>query len=124
MKFTIPYPKTKSGMREFCRLYGLNAIYSGKFWRRRKEDSEYWHEIVKIQLMHQRIPRRLFQNPVCITFYWNDNMDCSNHAYIAKMIEDALKGYLLQDDSRQYVKEIRHKFYDKPFITVELEELK
>jgi hypothetical protein len=124
MEFTIPYPKTKSGMKEFCRQYGLNAIYSGKFWRRRKENSEYWHEIVKLQLMQQRISRRMFQSPVCITFYWNDNMDCSNHAYIAKMIEDALKGYLLQDDSRQYVKEIRHKFYDKPFITVELEELK
>lgn len=123
MKFTISYPKTKAGMKKFCKQFGMNAIYSGKFWRRRKEDSEQWHGIVRASLMQQRIPRKQFDKPVCIIFYWNDHLDCSNHGYIGKMIEDALKGYLIHDDSRPYVNEIRHKFYDKPFITVELEEI-
>ena len=27
--FTIPYPDTKAGKSEFCRKYGMNALYSG-----------------------------------------------------------------------------------------------
>jgi len=121
MMFTIPYPKTKAAMKEFCKQYGLNSIYSGKFWRRRKEDSEYWHKLVKAQLLKQRITPGIYKKPVCITFYWNDNMDCSNHAYIAKMIEDALKGYLIKDDSRPYVKRVSNEFYDGNCITVQIE---
>jgi len=120
LKFTIPYPKPKQ-MAKFCKQYGLNAIYSGKFWRRRKEDSEYWHGLVKCELIKQGIRSGIYKKPVSITFYWNDNMDCSNHAYIGKMVEDALKGYLIKDDSRPYVKRVIHEFYDGDCITVKIE---
>ena len=109
-------------MAKFCRRFGLNAIYAGKHWSQRKEDKDYWHWLIKSELMKQKIPVQMFSNPVSITFYWNDGLDCSNHAYIAKMIEDCLKGYLIKDDSRHYVGEIRHKFYDGPCIKVEIQE--
>jgi hypothetical protein len=120
MKFTIPYPKTKAGMKQFAKQFGLNAIYAGKHWAKRREDSQYWHSTVKTCLIQQNVPQRVSVKPVTISFFWNDRLDCSNHAYIGKMIEDALKGWVIQDDSRQYVKEIRHKFYDKNYITVEV----
>jgi len=41
---------------------------------------------------------------------------------MGKMIEDCLKGYLIKDDSRRYVKEISHQFYDETYITVEITE--
>lgn len=122
MKFTIPYPKPKQ-MAAFCKRFGLNSIYAGKHWSKRKEDKEYWYWLIKSELAKQSVPAKIFEKAVCITFHWNDGLDCSNHAYIAKMIEDCLKGYLIKDDSRRYVAEIRHKFYDEPFITVEILEL-
>lgn len=122
MKFTISYPKPKQ-MASFCKRFGLNSIYSGKHWSKRKEDKEYWHWLIKSELEKQAIPAKIFDKPVCIAFYWNDGLDCSNHAYIGKMIEDCLKGYLIKDDSRRYVNEIRHRFYNEPFITVEISEI-
>ena len=120
MTFTIPYPKTKSGMAQFSKRFGLNAIYAGKHWAVRREDSQYWHSTVKACLIQQRVPQRISVKPVTISFYWNDRLDCSNHAYIAKMIEDSLKGWLIQDDSRRYVKKITNEFYDGDCITVEV----
>jgi hypothetical protein len=120
MTITIPYPKSKAGMKEFCKRFGLNAIYAGKHWAKRREDSEYWHNTVHATLMQQRIPRKMYDRPVTIVYYWNDNLDCSNHAYIGKMIEDALKGWVIQNDSRRYVKEIVHKFHDGDCIVIEV----
>jgi hypothetical protein len=107
---------------KFCREYGLNSIYAGKHWTKRNADKDYWHWLVK-EALAKVSPLQAFIKPICITFYWNDGLDCSNHAYMAKMIEDCLKGYIITDDSRQYVQEIRHKFYDEQFITVEVTEV-
>lgn len=120
MTFTIQYPKTKAGMKQFSKRFGLNAIYAGKHWAARREDAEYWHSTVRAALMQQRVPQRMSDKPVTITFYWNDRLDCSNHAYIGKMIEDALKGWLIQDDDRRFVKKIVNEFYDGDCITVSL----
>jgi hypothetical protein len=108
-------------MKHFCKEYGLNSIYAGKHWARRKADKEDWHYLVK-QALNSARPLKMFDKPVRINFYWNDNLDCSNHAYMGKMIEDCLKGYIIKDDSRRYVKEICHKFHDEPFIAVEIME--
>ena len=123
MKFTIPYLNGPiKTMKQFCQRFGFNSIYSGKHWSKRNEDKEYWHWLIKSELAKQNIPAKTFEKPVCITFYWNDGLDCSNHAYIGKMVEDCLKGHLIKDDSRRYVKEIRHRFYDRQFITVEIDD--
>lgn len=123
MRFTIPYPKTQSGMKQFCKEFGMNALYSGKHWAQRREDAEYIHQTIRAALTEQRIPRRPFQGPVSITFYWNDHLDLDNHSYVGKLIVDGLKGWIVQDDDRRFVKEINHRFYDQDRITVEVKPL-
>ena len=123
ISFTIPYPKTKKQKASFCREYGLNSIYAGKHWSRRKADKDYWHLLVMSELRKQGIPQSCADRPVEITFSWDDGLDCSNHAYAAKMIEDLLKGYIIKDDSRRYVKRITHEFNNDGIIKVTVQEV-
>ncbi len=121
--FTIPYPTTKAGRTEWNRRYGLNAYYSGKPWQARKKDVDYWHWLVISELKRQGIRQQILRSPVVISFYWNDNLDLSNHACMAKMIEDALKGIIIEDDSRKHVKGIEHYFHGEDFIRVIVKEV-
>lgn len=116
MTFTIQYPPSLKG-------YGLNDIYAGKHWAKRKKDSEYWHWIVHSELNKQGIRKKLFKKPVEITFNWNDRLDVDNHAYIGKMIVDALKGYLIADDTRKYFVKVAHQFHEGKYILVEVKEV-
>ena len=118
VSFTIPYPKTEAGRTEWNKRYGFNAYYSGKHWSERKKDAEYWHYIVRAELKRQIPKRSMLNSPVVITFYWNDNLDLSNHSCMAKMIEDAMKGVLVEDDSRKHVKGIEHYFHGADCIKV------
>lgn len=98
LQFSIPYPSTKIGKTEWNHNYSLNAYYAGKHWKDRAADAEYWHVLVRSQL-----PRHhMFTSPVILRFYFNDALDISNHAAVAKMIEDALKGTIIKDDSRKF----------------------
>ena len=121
--FVIPYPKTESGKKQWSKQYGLNAYYAGKHWAKRKEDAEFWHRLVLVEMSKQDVRRKPFENHVVITFYWNDRLDCSNHAVMAKMIEDAMRGRVIRDDSRRWVKGIQHYFHDKPYIGVVITEI-
>ena len=98
--FEIPYPEDKKGKTAWNKEYGLNAYWAGKHWARRKADADYWHELTRQAIMGLQ-PAQKF--PVIISMYFNDNMDSINHAAIFKMIEDALKGSVIPDDSRKYV---------------------
>ncbi len=123
LSFTIPYPTTKSGKSDWNKRYGLNAYYSGKHWAERKKDAEFWHYLVRCELRRQRAKCAALTSPVVISFYWNDNLDLSNHACVAKMIEDALKGVIIEDDSRKHVKGIEHYFHEEDFIRVVIREI-
>ena len=120
IEIKIPYPRVKSPSRSF----GLNAIYAGKHWKARQADAKFWHQLVHSELARQGIRKQVFKNPVRISFFWNDKLDCSNHAYMGKMIEDALKGWLIEDDSRKYVEGIYHGFHQEKFIFIRVEEAK
>lgn len=120
ISFIIPYPKEKS---KFCKQYGLNSIYAGKHWTKRKADKDYWRLLVKSELTKQKINKNIFKNPVIITFYWRDGLDIDNHAYMTKLIIDSLKGHLLVDDDKRYVIGIIHKFHTDNNILVEIEEI-
>lgn len=122
VQFTIPYPKTRRGKTAWAREYSLNAIYAGKHWRKRNSDKEFWYALVRSELRRQGVPQVFFNGPVAVTFSWHDGLDCDNHAYMGKMILDTLRGYLIQDDSRKYVREITHKFHDEDCILVEVKE--
>lgn len=117
IEFTIPYPERKS---EWSRRFGLNSYYSGKHWSIRKRDADYFHKIVRVALKKSHIRPVLFSSPVYMYFYFNDRLDCSNHAVYVKLIEDALKGYLIADDSRKFVKGIWVTFHNENCINVKI----
>jgi CTP:phosphocholine cytidylyltransferase-like protein len=82
----------------------LNSIYSGMHWFERKKQSQNLHELVKLELLSQKVPKKLFENPVDIEFFWNSLLDLDNHGYMAKLIIDGLKGYSIRDDSKNTYK--------------------
>ena len=104
--------------------YGLNKIYAGVHWSKRKKQAEEIHNLVRYELQRQKIPRRMFQKPVELIFKYNSRLDLSNHSYLAKLIEDALRGYLIADDSRKYVRRFVQEFWDGEGVLVEIREAK
>ena len=87
-------------------LYGerpqsLNNWYSGQHWTKRKREASRVHSLVRAQLGGCKT----FTTPVCITvtaYFKSRPQDASN--IVAKLYEDALIGYVLIDDSPQYVR--------------------
>lgn len=55
-----------------------------------------------------------------VRFYWDDGLDCDNHAVLGKAFLDAMKGYILPDDNRKWVKMVSHEFWDGGAIKVEI----
>lgn len=122
IKFTIPYPPTKKGKSVFCKRFGLNAYYAGKHWSARKRDAEELHWMTRSAMRRAGIRQRMLQRPVEITFRWDDRLDIDNHAVLGKAIVDGMKGYILQDDNRRYVRRVCHEFWDGGEIQVEVRE--
>lgn len=121
--FTLPYPPTKKGKAAWNKRFSLNAYWAGKHYRARAQDAREIHALVILALRQGRVKKQPFQGPVRIIFDWDDNCDCSNHAALGKMIEDAMKGWVIQDDSRRYVKEIVHRFWEEDMIRITVEEV-
>lgn len=71
----------------------------------------------------QGVRKRPFERPVIVTFHWNTRLDIDNHAIMGKMIVDGMKGRLIQDDSRRWVKGVEHYFHDDSFVLVEVKTL-
>ena len=116
--FRIPYPASPKGKSEWSKKYGMNAYYSGKHWSQRKEDAEYWHYKTLAAMQKYKCRKTPFERPVIISFRWNDKLDLDNHAVMAKMIVDAMKGRMIKDDSRKYLVGVEHYFHDADFISV------
>ncbi len=121
--FRIPYPNTDSGKKAWNKEYGMNSIYAGKHWSKRREDAQLWHALTVSAMNKAQVRRKPFDKPVVITFLWNDRLDLSNHAYMAKLIEDGMKGRLIMDDSKKFVKGMEHFFHDEPYIKVIVTEI-
>lgn len=117
--FEIPYPDKKT---QWTKPYSMNAIYAGKHWAERAKDKEYWYYLTAGALNRAKIERKLMRGPASITFFWNDGLDLDNHAYIAKMITDSLKGILIRDDGRRFYQQMTFRFWDENRIKVEIEE--
>ena len=71
-----------------------------------------------------RIKKEPLQFPVKLVFRFNDRLDCSNHAILVKIIEDAMKGWIIKDDSRRYVKSITTEFYNGDSIEISITKAK
>ena len=122
-KFQIPYPKSKAGQKQWSKDYGMNAYYAGKHWSIRKRDADYWHRLTQTCMDGQNVRRIPFKRPVIITFHWNDRLDIDNHAVMGKMIVDAMKGRVIEDDTRRWLKGVCHYFHDGDYIGVEIREI-
>lgn len=118
MKILFEIPMTKKEIGK----YSFNKVYAGMHWTKRKAAADYFHSLTQCALYNQKIPRLPFKSPVRITMYFNSNLDVSNHGWIAKMVEDGMKGWLIQDDTRKYVIELSQRFYDGQGILVEVNE--
>lgn len=118
--FSIPYPETKKGKLEWNRRFSLNSYWSGKHYRDRARDARYVHMLTREALKRARVKASPFIVPVEIRFRWDDRLDIDNHAALGKMITDAMKGYLLQDDNPRWVKRVTHEFWDGGEIGVEV----
>ena len=121
--FRIYYPKNKAEMRRWTSEYGMNAYYAGKHWSKRKQDAEYWHLLTRSAINRQEVRKTPFEKPVVITILWNDRLDIDNHAVMGKMIVDAIKGRLINDDNRRWVKGVCHFFHDEDYILVKIGEI-
>lgn len=113
--FDIPYPSNKAA---WSKRFGLNSFYAGKCWQARKSDADFWHRLVSAEMERQGVRKFPFENPVILTFWFNDRLDCSNHAMYVKLIEDGLKGRVIKDDTRRYVVGIEMYFHDEDCIRV------
>lgn len=120
IRFTIPYPPTKKGKAAFCRQFGLNAYYAGKPWPVRKRDAEQLHALTLCSMKQAGIQKQLVTDPVAVRFFWNDGLDVDNHAVLGKAIVDAMKGYILPDDDRRWLRKVSHAFWDGDSILVEV----
>jgi hypothetical protein len=89
----------------------LNSIYGGIHWSERRKQAKHIHEIINLELISQKVPKKTFKNPVKIEFFWNSLLDLDNHGFLAKLIIDGLKGCLIRDDTKKYVQEITHAYW-------------
>jgi len=120
MKFEIPYPPTKAGKTAWNKRFGLNAYYAGKHWQARKKDAEELHTLAFAAMRQAKIRKELISYPVEIVFRWDDGLDIDNHAVLGKAFVDAMKGYILQDDTRRFLRRVTHEFWDGGCIEVEV----
>ena len=122
--FKIEYPNTPAGKKDWNKRFSDNAYYAGKHWGKRKKDADYWHNMVRACMDRQGVRKRPFEKPVEILLFWNDRLDVDNHSIMGKMIVDAMKGRLLQQDSKKWVRSVTHTFHDRgDYIWVEVREV-
>lgn len=121
--FFIEYPPTPAGKKHWAKEYGMNKYYAGTHWSVRKRDADYWHALTKACMEKAGLRRVPFQKPVIVTFWWNDKLDIDNHAIMGKFIVDAMKGRLLKEDNRRWLKGVCHYWHDADYIKVEVREV-
>lgn len=122
IRFLIPYPPTKKGKAAWNKRFGLNAYYAGKHYQARRKDTEELHDIALAAMRKAKIKREMVDGPVSVRFLWDDGLDCDNHAVLGKAFVDAMKGYILPDDNRRWVKKVQHEFWDGGSICVEVQD--
>lgn len=93
MKFTVEIPEKVS----------LNKIYAGIHFRERAEHKDQYYFAV----LAANIPRYLGPYPVHMHYHFRvpgKKLDISNHAYMLKMVEDALvHANIIEEDNQKYV---------------------
>lgn len=102
--------------------YGMNSLYAGKHWSKRKREAEYIKAVVWYAMKMSKVEQRVMERPVDIRLSYNDRMDCDNHGYMTKMVIDGMRGYLLRDDTRRDVRSVTQDFWDGDGVRVQVKE--
>ena len=96
MKFTIPIPEKVS----------LNKIYAGIHFRERSEHKDAYY----LAVLSANVPRWPGPFPVAMHYHFRlrgSRLDISNHAYMLKMVEDALvHAHVIPADDQKYVSQV------------------
>mgnify|MGYP005787302739 CR=1 FL=1 len=100
--------------------WGLNKLYAGVHWSKRKHQAEQIHGLVQTTLRQKRIPRKMFSKPVSVRISYNSRLDIDNHGCLSKLIIDGLKGYLIEDDRRKYIRALHQCFWSGEGVLVEI----
>lgn len=102
--------------------WGMNRVYSGDHWSIRKQQAAQVHILVKAAIRKQCRNVPVFGSPVTVRIRYNSRLDIDNHGYITKLIIDGMKGLLIKDDDKRYVRELIQCFHtlDKQKIIVEV----
>lgn len=102
--------------------WGLNKIYAGVHWIKRKKDKEYIKLLVRSVT---GVRKKVYSKPVKLSMSFNSRLDISNHAYLFKMIEDSLVACIFfSDDNDKFVKKIEmEKQTEFKGVVVKIEEI-
>lgn len=99
----------------------LNKYYAGMHWTERNEEADRVHMLVLASTMP--LKAKIFEKPVDITVkvYFKDRPQDSDNI-MAKMYIDGLKGRIITDDNRKYVRAVTTvSLVDKTRPRVEIE---
>lgn len=104
--------------------WGMNKVYAGKHWSVRKTQAHQMHLIVRAAIRQQIKKPMMYTQPVSVRIRYDSRLDIDNHGYLAKLIIDGMKGVLIEEDDRRYVKQLVQEFHSmgKDRIFVEVEE--
>lgn len=100
-----------------------NKIYAGVHWSKRAKDKKEIAEAVQWALIASKIPREPLETPVEIEMLFNSQLDCSNHSYVFKIVEDALESWVIHDDTKKYVRYICMGYWDGDGVKVKIHEV-
>ena len=118
--FCIPYPETKRGKLDWNKRFSLNAYMGRKHYQSCAKDTKYFHALTMEALKAAKVKRDMFVVPVEVIFRWDDRLDIDNHSAMGKMILDALKKTIIQDDNPRWVRRVTHEFWDGKCVGVEV----
>lgn len=96
-----------------------NKYYSGAHWSERRDEVNRVRQVVRAALTGNEEPYPFAVKIEITAYYDNHPLDCDNLA--AKLYIDALKGWLLRDDTPQCVRSVTTaSFVDKANPRVEI----
>jgi len=101
----------------------LNQYWAGMHWTKRKKEADRVHQLVLRSVPHDAV---MFNSPVFIVihaYFKNRPFDADN--IVAKPYIDALKGRLLREDDKRFVRGVMlYPYVDKENPRLEIEIVK
>ncbi len=101
-----------------------NDYWAGKHWTKRKAETDRVHQVVRSVLTGEETPYDVPVNIRIIAYFDHHPLDASN--ICEKPFEDALKGWLIVDDSPKYVAsmtKVPRIDKDNPRVEIEIREV-